>query len=175
MQRPHRFLAISVAALVLLLSACGGGGSASGNLTHLRLQLQWVPQAQFAGYFAAVRQNYYRDEGLDIELVPGGPDVVAAGRGLEAERPRVRDLVDPQGPPGARERSRFGPRQHRPDLPARRHARRCRGRTATSPRPPTSRGKKVGAWGFGNELEVIASAAAASRRPTSQAVTQPST
>ena len=37
----------------------------------IKLQLQWVPQAQFAGYFAARRQGFYEDEGLDVTILPG--------------------------------------------------------------------------------------------------------
>ena len=42
----------------------------------VKLQLQWVAQAQFAGYYAAVDQGYYEEEGLDVEIVEGGPDIV---------------------------------------------------------------------------------------------------
>jgi len=45
-------------------------------LTPVTLQLQWFTQAQFAGYYAAVDQGYYRDEGLDVEIVEGGTDIV---------------------------------------------------------------------------------------------------
>ena len=81
-------LAAVVTAAALALSACGGGGSepassASGSAsapaaepTKLKLQLQWVAQAQFAGYYAAADQGYYTDEGLDVEIVEGGPDIV---------------------------------------------------------------------------------------------------
>ena len=65
MKHSRRWLAAS-AALMLVLSACGdnAGGEASdgggtGELTSVRLQLQWVPQAQFGGYFAAQEQGYY--------------------------------------------------------------------------------------------------------------------
>ena len=51
---------------------------------EVRLQLKWVTQAQFAGYYAALEQGYYEDENLDVTIIPGGPDispqqVVAAG------------------------------------------------------------------------------------------------
>ncbi|MGI9823639.1 ABC transporter substrate-binding protein [Agromyces sp. Marseille-Q5079] len=66
-----------------LLAACssGDGGSgdgddASGELTPVKLQLQWLPQGQFAGYFAAVDQGYFEEEGLDVEIIPSGGDIV---------------------------------------------------------------------------------------------------
>ena len=41
----------------------------------VKLQLQWVTQAQFAGYFAAVDQGFYEDEGLEVEILEGGVDI----------------------------------------------------------------------------------------------------
>ena len=48
------------------------------------LQLQWFTQAQFAGYYVALDNGYYSDEGLDVTIKPGGvdispPQVMAAG------------------------------------------------------------------------------------------------
>src|SRR2546428_953647 len=40
------------------------------------VQLKWVTQAQFAGYYAALQQGYYKDENLDVTIRPGGPDIV---------------------------------------------------------------------------------------------------
>jgi len=78
--------ALAVAA-ALALTACGGGSdddagggdapsSGSGGLTPVKLQLQWLTQAQFSGYYAALDQGYYEDEGLDVEILPTGGDVV---------------------------------------------------------------------------------------------------
>jgi len=51
------------------------------------LQLKWVTQAQFAGYFVAKDKGFYEDEGLDVTIKPGGPDVappqVIAGGGAD--------------------------------------------------------------------------------------------
>ncbi len=70
-----------LATAALALSACsppGGGGSSSnsGALTPVTLQLQWFAQAQFSGYYAAVDQGFYKDEGLDVTLKEGGADIV---------------------------------------------------------------------------------------------------
>jgi len=54
-------------------SASGESPAASqpAELTKVRLQLKWVAQAQFAGYYAAVDQGYYKDQGLDyLETFP---------------------------------------------------------------------------------------------------------
>jgi NitT/TauT family transport system substrate-binding protein len=70
------------AGLSLALAGCGGdddggdGGSAGGDLDKVTLQSKWVVQAQFAGYYAALDQGYYEDEGLDVDIRPGGPDIV---------------------------------------------------------------------------------------------------
>lgn len=40
------------------------------------LQLKWVAQAQFAGYYAAQAEGFYDEECLDITINPGGPDIV---------------------------------------------------------------------------------------------------
>jgi NitT/TauT family transport system substrate-binding protein len=81
-------LAALVAAVLLALVACGGDddedGDASGDtgasepaeLQPATLQLKWVTQAQFAGYYAALDQGYYEDEGIDLTIKPGGPDIV---------------------------------------------------------------------------------------------------
>jgi NitT/TauT family transport system substrate-binding protein len=55
------------------------------SLTSVTLQLKWVPQAQFAGYFVALDKGYYRQAGLNVTIKPGGPDiapeqVVASGQ-----------------------------------------------------------------------------------------------
>lgn len=53
----------------------------------VKLQLKWVTQAQFAGYYVALDKGYYKDEGLDVTILPGGPDIapeqVIAGGGAD--------------------------------------------------------------------------------------------
>ena len=60
------------------------GAAAADEVT---LQLQWVTQAQFAGYYVALENGYYDDEGLDVPIQPGGPDIappqVLAGGGAD--------------------------------------------------------------------------------------------
>jgi NitT/TauT family transport system substrate-binding protein len=50
--------------------------AASGTPDKVTVQLKWVTQAQFAGYYAALQQGYYKDENLDVTIRPGGPDIV---------------------------------------------------------------------------------------------------
>ncbi|WP_127559992.1 MULTISPECIES: ABC transporter substrate-binding protein [Nioella] len=60
------------------------GAAAADEVT---LQLQWVTQAQFAGYYVALENGYYEEEGLDVTIQPGGPDIappqVLAGGGAD--------------------------------------------------------------------------------------------
>ncbi len=67
-----------VAAAAFVATGCGGDDdeAAEGELTPVTLQLKWVTQAQFAGYYAAADQGFYEDEGLDVTIKPGGPDIV---------------------------------------------------------------------------------------------------
>ena len=48
---------------------------AAPKLTKVTLQLKWVTQSQFAGYYAAVAKGYYKNAGLDVTLKVGGPDI----------------------------------------------------------------------------------------------------
>lgn len=41
----------------------------------LRLQLKWTHQFQFAGYYAAIEQGYYAEQGLTVELIPATPGI----------------------------------------------------------------------------------------------------
>ena len=78
------FLLAGLLVLVgVLVAGCGGGGSKSsesekeggGAKTKVTLQLKWVTQAQFAGYYAAKAKGYYDEEGLDVNLKVGGPSI----------------------------------------------------------------------------------------------------
>jgi NitT/TauT family transport system substrate-binding protein len=71
-------LALALAAVVAaaIAAALGiGRAQAAPKLTHVTLQLKWVTQAQFAGYYAAVEKGYYKKAGLDVTLKVGGPDI----------------------------------------------------------------------------------------------------
>jgi len=74
-----RFLT-SATALALM----AGAGFAADDVT---LQLKWVTQAQFAGYFVAKDKGFYDEEGLNVNILPGGPDIapeqVIAGGGAD--------------------------------------------------------------------------------------------
>ncbi|MEQ5794949.1 ABC transporter substrate-binding protein [Paracoccus sp. NFXS7] len=72
-------LMTGAAALALM-----AGGAQAGDLT---LQLKWVTQAQFAGYYVAQEKGFYEEEGVNLTILPGGPDIaptqVLAGGGAD--------------------------------------------------------------------------------------------
>jgi NitT/TauT family transport system substrate-binding protein len=80
----------TVTALIVALALTVGLSTAAARpqaqkLDKVTLQLKWVTQAQFAGYYAAVAKGYYKDAGLDVKLRVGGPSitpetVVASGQ-----------------------------------------------------------------------------------------------
>ena len=69
--------------------------SAPAELTPVKLQLQWVPQAQFAGYFAAQDQGYYEEEGLDVTILAGGS--TSSARRSSPAAGRVRHQLGAEG------------------------------------------------------------------------------
>ena len=83
-----------LSALVLLvgLTACGrkeaessAATAAKPALTKVRFQTDWYPQPEHGGYYQALAKGYYAEEGLDVEIRPGGPNAqvlssVATGR-----------------------------------------------------------------------------------------------
>jgi NitT/TauT family transport system substrate-binding protein len=75
--------------LVFAAGVVSGTVLASGAFAAdpVTIQLKWVTQAQFAGYYVAKAKGYYKDAGLDVTVNPGGPDVappqVIAGGGAD--------------------------------------------------------------------------------------------
>src|SRR5690606_21586750 len=58
----------------LIFSLPFGNEIQAQDLKTVRLQLKWYHQFQFAGYYAAQQQGYYKDAGIDVELLEGNPD-----------------------------------------------------------------------------------------------------
>jgi NitT/TauT family transport system substrate-binding protein len=148
----------SIALLTMLavaLAACSGNPAGSGGgtaKTPIRLQLQWFPQAQFAGYYAALDKGYYADEGLDVTILPGAVDIVPATvvAGGKAEFgiswvPRM-----------------LAPRESGADVQVigqvfqRSATTQVSFKTANINSVADFKGKKIGSWGFGNEFELLA-------------------
>ena len=129
-----------------------GGGEASDELTPVSLQLQWFAQAQFAGYYAAVAEGFYEEEGLDVSIVEGAVDIVpqqvVATGGAEfgiAWVPKA--LVSNTEDAGLVNVGQVYQRSGTLMV-----SRAADGITA----PENWAGKTVGNWGFGNEYELTA-------------------
>jgi len=69
-------LALRLAAALTLSALVFGSTATAQTADKIRLQIKWVPQAQFAGYFVAQDKGFYADENLDVTIVPGGPDII---------------------------------------------------------------------------------------------------
>jgi NitT/TauT family transport system substrate-binding protein len=83
LSRKRWFVAVLAALTIVgMLSAGAGattrtaGSTHARKLTHITLQLKWVTQAQFAGYYAAKAKGYYAQQGLDVTIKPGGPNII---------------------------------------------------------------------------------------------------
>jgi len=73
--------------MAAVAASIGGMALADENPNDVKLQLQWVTQAQFAGYYVALDEGFYEEEGLNVTILPGGPDIappqVLAGGGAD--------------------------------------------------------------------------------------------
>ena len=142
----------------LLLAACGTADqakttpAASGGLTPIKLQLQWFFQAQFAGYIAAVDQGFYKEQGLDVQLLEGGVDIVpqtvlAQGKADYAVAWVPKALASREQGAQITDVGQFFARSGTYQV-----AFANKGINGAG----DLKGKKVGNWGFGNEFELFA-------------------
>lgn len=71
----------------LITAAFLAAAGTSASAEDVTLQLKWVTQAQFAGYYVAKDKGFYEEEGLNVTILPGGPDIaptqVIAGGGAD--------------------------------------------------------------------------------------------
>jgi NitT/TauT family transport system substrate-binding protein len=121
----------------------------------VRLQLQWTPQAQFAGYFAADKQGYYKAENLTVTMVPGGPTVVPQVEGSKADGPEFTISWVPKVLE-AREAATPSDLIDIAQVFQRSGTLSVTWKDSNLDEPCDLAGKKVGVWDFGNEFEVTA-------------------
>lgn len=138
--------------------ASDGGSADFDPITDIKLQLQWLPQAQFAGYYVALDQGYFEEEGFDnVDIIPSGGDIVpqdalVAGDvdfaiawvpkvlgTLEATGVELTDIAQVYQKSGTLQVSWAGD-----------------GIESVA----DFEGKRIGSWGFGNEWEIFAAMAA---------------
>ncbi len=72
-----RTLCFGLLGICLILGGCGKQRSSSG-LTPVTLQTDWYPQPEHGGFYDAQIRGYYKDEGLEVTILPGGPYVNSA-------------------------------------------------------------------------------------------------
>ena len=156
--------AAGIAVASLALSACAGGSApaASGDadftpLTSVKLQLQWLPQAQFAGYYVALDKGYFQEEGFDeVDVVPSGGDIVPQDALVAGDVdfavawvPKVLGTMENQGvelTDIAQVFQKSGTTQ-------------VSWKDSGITRVDDFEGKRIGSWGFGNEWEIFAAMA----------------
>lgn len=169
-------VAVVAAVTAMALAACAAPAtepdSSSGEfepITSIKLQLQWLPQSQFAGYYVALDQGYFEEEGFDeVEIIPSGGDIVpqdalVAGDvdfavawvpkvlgTLEATGAELTDIAQVFQKSGTLQVSFAGDGV---DTVA------------------GFEGKRIGSWGFGNEWEIFAAMAADGLDSTSVSIT----
>ena len=171
----------AVSAASLIVAACGSDekeadsgstGSAAGLAVDVakctaptgakvKLQLQWFTQAQFGGYFAAVDQGFYKDAGLDVEIVEGGVDIapqkqLATGAVDFAISWVPKALAEREA--GAKVTNIAQVFQRSGTLQV---SFKDKGITSAK----DFKGKKIGNWGFGNEYEIFAALSKAGLDP----------
>jgi len=135
---------LAAAALALAF----GPAQAADEVT---LQLKWVTQAQFGGYYVAKDKGFYEEEGLDVTIKPGGPDIappqVIAGGGA--------DVVVDWMPSALASRERGVPLVNIAQPFARSGMMlTCLKETGIT-KPEDFRGRTLGVWFFGNEYPFL--------------------
>ncbi len=166
MKRSRIWLGVATSAM-LVLAACGtpgattspggDGGDGGGEAATVQLQLQWAPQAQFAGYFAAVEQGYYADENLTVEILDGGPDVVPQQVGSAADGP---EFTISWVPKVLEARAAGSDLVNIAQIFQRSGTLSVAWADSGISSPADFADKRVGVWDFGNEFEVTAAASA---------------
>jgi hypothetical protein len=115
------------------------------------LQLKWVTQGQFAGYYVAKEKGFYEEAGLDVEIKPGGPDIAPAAGDRRRRRRRDRRLdalrarLAREGRAARQHRPAFHQVGHDADLPQGDRHHQAGG----------LQGKTLGVWFFGNEYPFL--------------------
>jgi NitT/TauT family transport system substrate-binding protein len=153
-----RLLPIALVATSLLLAACGtadtpsASAPTSGGVTPVKLQLQWFHQAQFGGYIAAVDKGFYREQGLDVQLLEGGVDIVPQTVLAQGKA----DYAVAWVPKALASREQGANITDVGQIFARSGTYQVAFASSNIKTPADFKGKKVGNWGFGNEFELFA-------------------
>ncbi len=131
--------------------ALGLTATAANAADKVTLQLKWVTQAQFAGYYVAKAKGFYDEAGLEVEIKPGGPDIappqVIAGGGADV-------IIDWM--PSALASREKGVALVNIAQPFKRSGMMLTCRAETGIKAPADfKGKTLGVWFFGNEYPFL--------------------
>jgi len=165
----------AVTACVLVAAACGsssddkpatsaaGGTSstATAPVKKVKLQLQWFTQAQFAGYFAAVDQGFYKDAGLDVDILEGGTDIVPQTQLAQGKA----DYAIAWVPKALQSREQGAGITDVGQVFQRSGTLQVSFKDKNITDAAALKSKKVGNWGFGNEFELFAGMSKAGINP----------
>jgi len=147
----RRWLVVAVVATVSVVSLIVGEGAGQGA-DKVTLQLKWVTQAQFAGYYAAKARGLYTAEKLDVTIRPGGPDIVpeqvVAGGGAQFGIDWLPSLLSA--------RDQGAPLVNIAQVFAYSGMRELAFKTSGIKGPADLRGRRVAVWFGGNEFELLA-------------------
>ncbi len=136
-------------------STSGAAASPRGPKDKVTLQLKWVAQGQFAGYYAAKELGFYDAENLDVTLRPGGPDIVpeqvVAGGQAQFGLDWLPSLLS--------NREQGVPLVNIAQVVQRSGMREISFKDKNIASPTDLKGKKVGVWVGGNEFELYATLA----------------
>jgi len=138
---------------ILLAAAMAFAGFTQAQAADtLTLQLKWVPQAQFAGYYVAAAKGYYKAAGLDVTIKAGGPDInpsqVIAGHGA--------DVIVDWMPSALAAREKGVPLVNIAQVYQRSGLELSCLKTSGVKVPADFKGKTIGVWFFGNEYPFLA-------------------
>jgi NitT/TauT family transport system substrate-binding protein len=169
MRKLSKKLSAATLGIALVAAACGSddketattsapaGGSTApaadcATPKPVKLQLQWVTQAQFAGYFAAVDQGFYKEMCLDVQILEGAVDIVpqtvlASG---------AADFAIAWVPKALQSREQGAGITNISQVFQRSGTLQVSWKDSGIGSAADLNGKKVGNWGFGNEFELFA-------------------
>jgi NitT/TauT family transport system substrate-binding protein len=175
LSRLFRVAAVAAATLTMALTAtaCGGDDSddtaapstpttASAKLTPVKLQLQWAIQSQFAGYIAAKEKGFYKDAGLDVDLMEAGVDTVPQTVLAQGQA----DYAIAWVPKALQSREQGAAITDIAQVFQRSGTLQVSFKDKNIATAADLKGKKVGNWGFGNEFELFAGMGKAGLSPS---------
>jgi NitT/TauT family transport system substrate-binding protein len=167
MNKSARIAGMMVGAAIVAAACSSGSASPSAAaLIPVKLQLQWVPQAQFAGYYAALDQGYYTAAGLNVTVLSGGPDV----NNLQVVASGGADLGVSWVPKTLQSREGGTDLVTVAQVFQRSGTRMVSFKDKSIVAPKDMAGKKIGSWLGGNEPELFAALTKAGLDPTKENV-----